>query len=136
MTLSSFGCSFEKLKTEALMDKVTQVKTHLRLEQWKKLISECQNSGMTVRAWCVQNGFKEQSYYYYLKKIREQAIKDLPVPMKEEKPVVFQKLEVQPPVQNTKAAVIIRLPNAILEINEGASQQTVQAVLLALQNIC
>ena len=118
------------------MDKVTQVKTHLRLEQWKKIISECQNSGMPVRAWCVQNGFKEQSYYYYLKKIREQAIKDLPAPIKEEKPVVFQKLEVQPPVQNTKAVVIIRLPNAVLEINEGASQQTVQAVLLALQNIC
>ncbi len=118
------------------MDKVTQVKTHLRLEQWKKIISECQNSGMSVHAWCVQNGFKEQSYYYYLKKIREQAIKDLPVPIKKEKPVVFQKLEVQTPVQNTKAAVIIRLPNAVLEINEGASQQTVQAVLLALQNIC
>ena len=118
------------------MDKVTQVKKHLRLEQWKKLISECQNSGMPVRAWCIQNGVKEQSYYYYLKKIREQAIKDLPVPMKEEKPVVFQKLEVQPPIQNTKAAVIIRLPNAVLEINEGASQQTVQAVLLALQNVC
>lgn len=118
------------------MDKVTQVKTHLRLEQWKKIISECQNSGMPVRAWCVQNEIKEQSYYYYLKKIREQAIKDLPVPIKEEKPVVFQKLEVQLPVQNAKAAVIIRLPNAVLEINEGASQQTVQAVLLALQNIC
>lgn len=118
------------------MDKVTQVKTHLRLEQWKKIISECQNSGMPVRSWCEQNGFKEQSYYYYLKKIREQAIKGLPVSMKEEKSVVFQKLEVQPPVQNTKAAVIICLPNAVLETNEGASQQTVQAVLLALQNIC
>lgn len=51
-------------------------------------------------------------------------------------PLPFQKLEVQAPVQSTKAAVIIRLPNAVLEINEGASQQTVQAVLLALQNIC
>ena len=91
---------------------------------------------MPVRAWCVQNGLKEQSYYYYLKKIRERAIKDLTVPMKGEKTVVFQKLEVQSPVQNTKAAVIIHLLNAILEINEGVSQQTVQAVLLALQNVC
>ena len=40
------------------------------------------------------------------------------------------------PLSDTKAAVIIRLPNATLEINEGASQQTVQAVLLALQSIC
>lgn len=60
------------------MDKVTQVKTQFRLEQWKKLISECQNSGLPVRTWCTQNGFKEQSYYYYLKKLREQAIEKTP----------------------------------------------------------
>ena len=40
------------------------------------------------------------------------------------------------PLPDTKAAVIIHLPNATLEVNEGASQQTVQAVLLALQNVC
>ena len=57
------------------MDKVTQVKTQFRLEQWKNLISDCQNSGLPVRTWCEQNGLKEQSYYYYLKKLREQAIK-------------------------------------------------------------
>ena len=118
------------------MDKVTQVKTQLRLEKWKKIISECQNSGMPVRTWCMQNGLKEQSYYYYLKKIREQIIEDLPVPLKEEKPVVFQKLEVHPHAQNINASVILRLPNAVLEINEGTSQQTIQAVLLALQGLC
>lgn len=118
------------------MDKVTQVKTQFRLEQWKKLITECQNSGLPVRTWCTQNGFKEQSYYYYLKKIREQAIENLPVPVPEDKPAVFKKLEVVSPLPDTRAAVIIRLPNATLEINEGASQQTVQAVLLALQSVC
>lgn len=51
------------------------------------------------------------------------------------KPVPFTKLEVQTPIENTKAAVIIRLPQATVEINEGASQQTVQAVLLALQSL-
>lgn len=118
------------------MDKVTQVKTQFCLEQWKKLISECQNSGLPVRTWCTQNGLKEQSYYYYLKKLREQAIEKLPVPVTDEKPAVFKTLEVVSPLPDTRAAVIIRLPNATLEINEGASQQTVQAVILALQSIC
>ncbi len=53
-----------------------------------------------------------------------------------EKTVAFKKLEVMSPLPDTKAAVIIHLPNATLEVNEGASQQTVQAVLLALQNVC
>ena len=49
---------------------------------------------------------------------------------------MFKKLEVITPVPDTKAAVIIRLPQAILEINDGASQETIQAVLLALQSLC
>lgn len=63
-------------------------------------------------------------------------MENLPVPVTEEKPAVFKKLEVVSPLPDTKAAVIVRLPNATLEINEGVSQQTVQAVLLALQSVC
>ena len=52
------------------------------------------------------------------------------------KPPVFKKLEVTTPIENTKAAVVIRLGGATVEVNEGTSQQTIQAVLLALQGIC
>lgn len=72
-----------------------------------------------------------------MKKLREELCENLPAPVEAtEMPVTFKKLEVMSPLSDTKAAVIIRLPNATLEINEGASQQTVQAVLLALQSIC
>ncbi|MBQ2404769.1 MAG: IS66 family insertion sequence element accessory protein TnpB [Lachnospiraceae bacterium] len=120
------------------MDKVTQVKIQFRLEQWKKLISECQASGLSVRSWCQQNDVREQTYYYYLKKIREQTIENLPVPITvpEEKPVTFQKLEVQTPAPDLQATVIIHLPAATIEVRNGTSQQTVEAVLLALRNIC
>lgn len=61
------------------MDQVTQTKVQFRREQWKKIITECQASGMPVKTWCDQHGFKEQSYYYYLKKIREQEMAKLPI---------------------------------------------------------
>ena len=32
------------------MDQVTQIKTQLRMEQWKQLIEECQKSGTSVTA--------------------------------------------------------------------------------------
>ena len=120
------------------MDQVTKAKVRFRREQWKQLIIECQQSGLPVKKWCEQQGLKEQSYYYYLKKIREEELSKLPaqIPSEETKPTVFKKLEVQTPMSGTQAAVIIRLPQATLEINEGASQQTVQAVLLALQSVC
>lgn len=117
------------------MDQVTQAKTLFRREQWIKIIAECQASGLPVKTWCTQNGLKEQSYYYYLKKMRKQEIDKLPVliPEKTAEPIVFKKLEVQSPVANTQAAVIIRLPSVSLEIQNGATQQTVETVLLALK---
>lgn len=111
----------------------------LKLEQWKTLIAECMASGMTVTSWCKANGIVEQTYYRNLKRLRELELEKLPqalIPVPEEKPVAFKKLEVQTPVANTQAAVIIRLPNATVEIAEGTSQQTIQAVLLALQSVC
>mgnify|MGYP002794086309 CR=1 FL=1 len=118
------------------MDQVTQVKRQFRREQWKQHIAECQASGMTVRNWCKLNNLSEPTYYYYLKQFRQELCESLPVPVTEvPKPVSFTKLEVQTPIENTKAAVIIRLPQATVEINEGASQQTVQAVLLELQSL-
>ena len=122
-----------------VMDQVTKVRQHFKHEEWKSIISECRASGMTVKAWCKANGIVEQTYYKNLKKLREEMIENLPAPITTdtcEKPAVFKKLEVQSPIPDTKAAVIIRLGNATIEVNEGTSQQTVQAVLLALQNVC
>ena len=98
---------------------------------------ECRSSGMSVKNWCESHGLSEQTYYKYLKKFRQEMCDALPVPVQTpEKPVSFKQLEVMSPLPDTKAAVIIRLPNATLEINEGTSQQTIQAVLLALQSVC
>lgn len=37
------------------MDEVTFVKTQFRKEQWKKLILECQSSGVKVEDWCASH---------------------------------------------------------------------------------
>lgn len=119
------------------MDKVSIVKRQFRMEEWRKRISECQSSGVPVSHWCKQNGYCEQTYYKYLKRIREEMVDALPVSVTEQsKPAVFKRLEVNTPVPGTQAAVIIRLNGATVEITEGTSQQTIQAVLLALQSVC
>lgn len=117
------------------MDQVTKVRKCLNREEWKFLIKECRCSGMTVTAWCKLNGICEQTYYRNLKKLREELCKNLPVAATApEKPAAFKKLEVMSPLPDTKVAVIIHLPNVTLEVNEGASQQTVQAVLFVRQS--
>lgn len=120
------------------MDKVTAIRRRLSREQWKAIITECRSSGMTTTAWCEANNICEQTYYKHLKQLCEEMIDSLPkatVISTEARPAIFSKLEVQAPITNNQVAVIIRLGHATVEICEGASQQTVQAVLLALQNI-
>ena len=76
------------------MDQVTIVKSQVRKERWKVLISDCQSSGMSVRDWCKANNICEQTYYRNLRRLREEICESLPVPVAEpEKPVAFKKLE-------------------------------------------
>ena len=118
------------------MDQVTLVKNQYRLEQWTRLIQDCQSSGMRVDDWCEANGVTHHAYYYWLRKVRKAACQDLSVTSEMESSTHFKQLKVQAPAANTQAAVIIHLPSATLEIQNGATQQTVEAVLLALKSIC
>lgn len=121
------------------MDEVTQVKNRFRMEQWMQIIKDCQSSDLTVKEWCAQNEIKQQSYYYWLKKIRKAACEQLPAIQTEvelSKPVEFAKLQVNPSNDYQQSAVMIHLPNASVEVAEGTSKETIEAVLIALKNIC
>lgn len=123
------------------MDKVTATKAEVRFQYWARLIAECQSSQMTVKAWCEQQGIVPKTYYYWLRKIRERALENVPVPASNrapvaESPVTLKKLEIKSPVSGMQAAVIVHLPQATVEVAQGTDQQTVEAVLLALKAVC
>ena len=81
------------------MDQVSYVKRQFRMEQWRKYITECQASGMSVRSWCKQNNLCEQTYYKYLRRFRQELCDSLPVPVAaSENPVQFSKIAIQTPV--------------------------------------
>ena len=80
-----------------VMDRVTKIRQHFKREEWKSIISECRASGMTVKAWCKENGIVEQTYYRNLKVLREEMLDNLPAQIETNicaKPAVFKKLEV------------------------------------------
>lgn len=119
------------------MDEITQVKVRFRMSQWMKLIKECQDSGLSVKSWCQQNGTKESSYYYWLKKIRKEACAQLPAVQQEKQvPVEFAKLRVDTGTSGIGTAIIIHLPSATIEVKEGTTQKTMEAVLMSLKVLC
>ena len=50
---------------------ITEVKQNMRLCEWTAQIEAQQASGMSVQAWCAENGINEKTYYYRLRKVRE-----------------------------------------------------------------
>ena len=119
------------------MDKVTYVKTKYRQEQWEKLIADCQSSGLQVDEWCEKNQVSRHAYYYWLRKIRTKACESmLPAIPDQNKSIAFAKVELQSHHPVTSAGITIHLSSATLEVRDGASQQTIESVLLALKKIC
>ena len=55
---------------------IPEAKRIARINEWSQLIHERQQSGQSVRAWCRQNGIRENSYYYWLRIIREEALRE------------------------------------------------------------
>ena len=123
------------------MDQFLPVKKAVRLQMWQQRINEFHSSGLYLKDWLEQNNITRDTYYYWLRKCRAAAADNLPAELKSQMPVAedsitFKKLEVQAPLPDLQPAVIIRLPNATLEVVNGAMQQTVEAVLLALKSTC
>ena len=53
---------------------IMAVKQEVRLQEWSAQVEAQQASGLTVRQWCLENGIKPKTYYYHLKKVREQFL--------------------------------------------------------------
>lgn len=53
---------------------ITTVKQELHLREWSEQIKAQQESGMTVAAYCAQNGIIIKIYYYHLRKVWESCL--------------------------------------------------------------
>ena len=53
---------------------IPEAKRIIRMNEWRQLIHERQQIGQSVWTWCLQNGIWENSYYYWLRIIRKEAL--------------------------------------------------------------
>ena len=54
---------------------IRTVKRQLMLEEWEKQVVDCRSSGLSVQEWCIQNGINLKTYYYHLRRVREEILK-------------------------------------------------------------
>ena len=97
-----------------------------KLALWAGRISECRNSGQSVKAWCRENGVCEQTYYKWQRKLFEMVM--------EQQEVQFAEVTPAQPVCSGSVAVTVRIAGAEAEIHNGADAATVEAVLRILKS--
>ena len=113
----------------------------IRKQEWIKQISECRQSGLTVPQWCEQNGVKIKTYYYRMRRVREELLSAVGAAStlqiesydfnQNEKPV-FAAL---PMPKRSGLAITIQIGTHIAEIHNGADTETVEGVLRALTRL-
>lgn len=50
------------------------IKRNYQLQQWRKIIQEQTVSGLTIDEFCKQNGLSRNSYFYWLRLVRVDAV--------------------------------------------------------------
>ena len=96
-----------------------------KLGEWAERVSTCRNSGVSVRAWCQENGVSEQTYYRWQRRLYELA--------QEEREGGFAEIT---PIRRTPGsiAVTMQIGGAELAVHNGADAATVEAVLRAVKS--
>ena len=54
------------------MDRIRQAKREVRLNNWQRMYEEYLASGQTVRQWCAENSVKPKTFYYRLRRLKEE----------------------------------------------------------------
>ena len=101
---------------------ITEIKSKVSLQEWQQRVLDCQNSGMSVKAWCQANGISTGSYYFHLRKIRESVLEESQIiPLEPPKPVSSTGIRIE------SAGITITLP-------ETVTPEQLAAVLSALKS--
>lgn len=126
-----------------------KVRQKVSLREWEERIHARQLSGQTVAAWCEAQGLSAHAYYYWLRKLREEAVKlaeessrtalvptflELEEPgslLIGEEPRTFVRVN-----EDSRPLVNLKLPGLFLEVKDGVNPREVKAALAVLRSLC
>nr|WP_024837318.1 hypothetical protein [Clostridium sp. 12(A)] len=124
------------------MDHLTVATDFHKLILWIERIQECRASNQKVSDWCTAHDVSIKSYYYWLRKIKREAFDAIPaeretkVPTVASRPSMFAEMPHTTANFSSSTAVIIRLGNTTLEIQNGADQETIENPLRTIRHLC
>ena len=108
-----------------------------RLTHWAQIMRERQESELSIKAYCKQQGFHENVYYYWQRKLREAACTELAVRGKNQEtslvPGGWAKLETVTAPLN--AAVRIEINGCRVEVTTNTDPELLAKVCRTLKSL-
>ena len=104
--------------------KINEVKREYQLQEWSGMLRERKESGLSVRAWCLEHGITEHVYYYRLRKLRQAAC----LALEQAQPVQLAEVPLAPKEPERQAKLRLTTGAGTLEITD-ANCETLELVL-------
>ena len=98
---------------------IQRVKNQVALENWAAEVEACQSSGLTVTDWCKLNGMNMKTYYYHLRKVRENLLTEN---------------SIVPLGRNISDNIEIFSGDIKIAVPSGCTEETLSMVLKVLKN--
>jgi len=116
------------------MDKITH---EMRLAHWSVQVRECNNSGMTARAWCAANNVGEKQYHYWKRRVRKAIAPELLLPASTDKRRnTFVEIPLPPSsMPPSPADAVLHLGGYVIEIRNTASGTLLESLLKAVSHV-
>ena len=112
------------------MNEIQTVTKNVRLQQWASIIQDCKASGLKVDDYCTEHNISRNSYYYWLRKVKEAAIEQSGSLFAEVNPSFAAVM----PEYSPASSMSICLGDAVIHVNEGASLQLLHTIIGAVRN--
>ena len=123
-----------------------QKSLQIRRSQWEQIVLEANKSAISKKDWCRQKGINLKSFYYWQKKIRNEAAKDmeeasnasLPVPAAPsafvEIPFPSQSYRESEPSHALSPELMIQIGDCRVYVAGTIQDRTLDTVLKVLRN--
>ncbi len=103
------------------MSQVIEVRNEYRTAEFKDILAQQKASGLSVRAFCIEHGIGQHTYYYRLRKLRQQMCQQ----------PTLQEFQLESP-SNATPNIQIQYHGAVIEV---ADEPALQSVLRAISSL-
>ena len=118
---------------------VMEIRQRVSRDTWQSRIHDCRSSGLTISAWCEQHNIRESTYYYWLRKLRQELVVSKSIDSRDLANPSFCEIDLADShVGATEGvtALKLQLPGLLLEISSSANPQEIRVAYSVLKSLC